>query len=160
MSLLRPSCPKPILLHHCCCRLADSIAVADNTVNPSLLCHHVVTAVDAVLPQPLTQIHNCTSAIAITSVLLLPRYHPDIAANPSLLQRSCYCFDVAAASLPPLPPGPIKQIMTVTVSALSLLPFLLLTISPSQVRSATVLSQPLLPSCRTHCHKYRFASLQ
>ena len=144
---------------HCCCRLAAAIAAADATAKPSLLRHRVVTAVAAVLPQPLQQIQICAAAVAVTDVSLSPHCRPAIAAKTSLLRLCCCCIDVAAASLIPLPPSPVSQVCAATVAAISPLPFLLLTLLPSQVRSTNVLSQPLLPYCRSLCHKSIFAPL-
>ena len=106
------------------------------------------------MKQPLTQIHICSTAVSLSP--LLRSAH---AAKPILLLRHCCCLDVSSASLPPMPSVPVIQVGAVTVAALSILPFLLLTLLPSKVRSSTVLSQLLLPSCHSFCHKSFFASL-
>ena len=75
-----------------------------------------------------------------------------------LCRRPC-CLDVAVASLPTLPPGPVSQVRAYTVATVLALLLYLLTLLPRQVRSATVLSQPLLPYCRILYNKSIFLPL-
>ena len=157
--MLRPSPPKASLCRYCCCHLAADIYVSDATNNPSFLRHCVVTAVAAVLLQPLPQIQICTAAVSFTSVSLSPRRHPAIAVKPSFLRHHCCFLDVTSASLLPLPPGHVSQVCIPTASAVLALKFLLLMLPPSQDRSATVLSQSLLSSSCSLCHKTRVSLL-
>ena len=138
---------------HCCCHIANTIAVADATAKPSSLRHRVVTAVAAILPRPLPQIQICAATVDVTAVSLSSCYRPAISAKPSLLCFCNCCLDVSAASLPPLNPGPVSQVRAFTVAAISPLLLQLLMIPPSQVCSATVLSQALLPYLRRLCHE-------
>ena len=156
---MRPSCPKPSLRRHCCCRLAADIAFVDTTTNLSSLRHRVVTSVSAILLNPLPQIHICAAGVAITAVLMLPHHRLAVSSKPSLLRHRRCCLDFAAASLLPLMPVHVIQARAATVAAVSPLPFLLLTLPTIQVRSTTVLSQPLLMSCRSFFHKFIFAPL-
>ena len=66
-------------------------------------------------------------------------------------------LDVFTVSLLPLLPGPLSQFCAATVAAILLLPFLLLKLSLNQDFSATVLSNQLLQSCHSHCHKSCFS---
>ena len=136
------SCKTSLLLQCCCC-LAAAIPVANATAKPSSLRHRIVSAIAAVLPQPLPQIQICAAAVVETAITLLPCWRPAVSTNPYFL--CCrHCFpDVSAASLPPLPPGSVIHVFAATVAAISPLPLLLLTLLPSQVFSA--------PCCHSHC---------
>ena len=118
----------------------------------------VVTAIPAVMPQPLTQIHICAADVGVTTVLL-PCSRPFVLAKPNLLRCRRSCLDVAAASLSPLPPNPVSKLRAANVASVSPLTFLSLTLQPNQVFYATVLSQPVMLSCRILCHKSILASL-
>ena len=149
------SCKTSSLLQCCCC-LAAAIPVANATAKPSSLRHRIVSAIAAVLPQPLPQIQICAAAVVETAITLLPCWRPAVSTNPYFL--CCrHCFpDVSAASLPPLPPAPVSKICASTEASVLPLLLQLLTLLPRQVRSATVLSQLLLPYYLSLCHKSRF----
>ena len=109
--------------------------------------------------QPLPQIQICAHDVAITDFLLLPCCGPAVYAKPYLLRRCRNYLESASASWTPLPPGPVTQVSASTVADVLPLPLMLFTLTPSQVCSTTLLSQPFLPSCRSLCHKSQFAPL-
>ena len=144
---------------HCCCCLAATIAVAYAIANPRWLFHYVVTSVAAVLLLPLPQINICAAHVYVTAISLSPCCLPAISAKSSLLCYRRFFLDVYITSIPPLPPGPAREVCASTIPDIFPLLLLLLTLPPSQAHSATMLSQLLLQSCHSLCHKSIFAPL-
>ena len=130
---------KPSLHPHCFCHPASFVAISDATDNPSSLCHRVVAAVAEILTQPLPQIHICAATVAVAAIMLSLRRHPAVASKQSLHRRHRCFLEISAASLPPLPTGPVSRVFSATFSAVLPLLFLLLTLPPSQIHSKTVL---------------------
>ena len=119
----------------------------------------MVTAVTAVLLQPLLQIQMFADAIVVSAIFLFPCQQPAVSAKPSSLRCRRFCLDVAATSVPRQPQGPVRQVLASTIAAVLPLLLLLPTLRPRQVSSATMLSQPLLLFCHSLFQKSEYAPL-